>query len=70
MEEFAGLYDFINEWLINLWFHIGCDMPENHNDLCQYLTSDVRETADPYEWHSGDVGIAFRRWVEEHGEFL
>jgi hypothetical protein len=22
------------------------------------------ETADPEEWHSGDVAIAFRRWIE------
>ena len=60
------IYDFINEWLCDLWVKIGCDMPENHNDICQLMTTDVKETADPINWHSGDVAIAYRRIMEDY----
>jgi len=47
-----------------LWHNIGMDAPENHEEIVQYVFEDVNECADPDEWHSGDVAIAFRRWIE------
>jgi len=43
---------------------IGIDRPENHDDIVEFIVDDVKETADPEEWHSGDVSIAFRRFLE------
>lgn len=63
-EDKVDMYDFINEYLIQKWLAIGIDMPENHNDICQFVMEDVKETADPENWHSGDVDIAFRRFLE------
>ena len=47
-----------------LWHNMGMDAPENHEEIVQYVFEDVNECADPDEWHSGDVAIAFRRWIE------
>ena len=44
----------------------GCDIPDNADDIVTFIVQDVEETADPIEWHSGDVGIAFRRWMEKN----
>ena len=43
---------------------IGIDKPENHEDIVDFIVEDVKETADPKDWHSGDVDIAFRRFLE------
>lgn len=63
-----NLYNEVNEWLIQVWISIGCDMPKNHNDICQYITSDVKETASETDYHSGDFAIAFRRFIETYEE--
>lgn len=51
--------------LYDIYKAIGIDRPENHEDILDFVTNDVIETADPENWHSGDVAIAFRRWVEQ-----
>lgn len=56
--------DAIETMLINMWASLGMDIPDNYEDIVQYCYEDVCETADPKEWHSGDVSIAFRRWIE------
>ena len=46
---------------------IGIDKPENHEDIVDFIVEiveDVKETADPKDWHSGDVSIAFGRFLE------
>lgn len=43
----------------------GCDIPRNADEIVTFMVEDVMETADPENWHSGDVGIAFRRWMEK-----
>jgi hypothetical protein len=50
--------------LIMLLNNIGMDAPSNIEELTDFVFEDVNETADPDEWHSGDVAIAFRRWIE------
>ena len=47
-----------------MWAIIRMDIPSNYEDIVQYCYEDVCETADPIEWHDGDVAIAFRRWIE------
>lgn len=51
--------------LINMWSQIGIDIPSNYRDIVQYCCEDVMYSADLSEWNSGDVAIAFRRWIEE-----
>lgn len=51
--------------LLELYFAIGIDKPENHDDILNFVADDVAETADPVNWHSGDVAIAFRRFLED-----
>jgi hypothetical protein len=46
------------------------DIPSNYEDIVQYCYEDVCETADPENWHSGDVAIAFRRWVEDQNKVV
>ena len=54
--------------LIDLFDRIGIDTPSNFDDILEFVYNDVDETADPTEWHSGDVAIAFRRWIEKDME--
>lgn len=46
----------------------GCDLPDNKDDIITFIVEDVEATADPENWHSGDIGIAFRRWMERDFE--
>jgi len=43
---------------------IGIDRPENHNNILSFCFEDVKECADRENWHSGDVAIAFRRFLD------
>jgi hypothetical protein len=52
--------------LLDMYNSIGMDKPENHEDILQFCYEDVDETADPIDWSSGDVTIAFRRWIESN----
>lgn len=56
--------DEIEKMLITMWATLGMDIPSNYEDIVQDCYEDVCETADPVNWHSGDVAIAFRRWIE------
>jgi hypothetical protein len=54
--------------LIDIFDRIGIQTPSNFDTIAQFCYDDVCETADPENWHSGDVEIAFRRWIEAQGE--
>jgi hypothetical protein len=56
--------DEVERMLITMWRTIGMDIPENFEVIVQDCYEDVCECADPVNWHSGDVAIAFRRWIE------
>ena len=58
----------IESMLIDIFDRIGIQTPSNFDDIVKFCVDDVRETADPENWHSGDVEIAFRRWIEKQGE--
>lgn len=66
----TAMKDEIERILIGKWASIGMDVPENYEDIVQDCFEDVLETADPDNWHDGDVAIAFRRWIEKQTKSL
>lgn len=50
--------------LILMFSNFGMDCPSNIEEITDFVANDVLETADPEDWHSGDVSIGFRRWIE------
>jgi len=60
--------DEIESLLIDIFDRINIAIPSNHEDITQFVFEDVCDTADPVEWHDGDVAIGFRRWIEAQGE--
>jgi hypothetical protein len=61
----------IEQMLISIIFaSIGMDIPSNIEEIVEFCYEDVYETADPENWHSGDVIIAFRRWIESKAMYL
>lgn len=55
----------ITEMLIDIFDRINIQTPNNFDDILEYVYNDVDECADKENWHSGDVAIAFRRWIED-----
>lgn len=47
-----------------IYKRIGIDRPDNHEEIKNFVLQDVKECADPVDWHFGDVHIAFRRFLE------
>jgi len=56
--------DEIEKIFIGMLSRITMDIPENYEDIVQYIYEDVCETADENNWSDGDVVIGFRRWIE------
>jgi hypothetical protein len=56
--------DKVSSELQDILSNIGMDRPTNFDEIVEFCTEDVQATADPVEWHSGDVVIALRRWME------
>ena len=56
--------DEIENIFINQMAAFGIDLPENYEDIVQFIYEDVCETADPVNWNDDDVRIGFRRWIE------
>ncbi len=50
--------------LLQIFSRIGIDKPNNLDEILDFCLDDVNDTADPVDWHDGDVAIAFRRWIE------
>jgi len=57
-------FELLENMVFNIYKNIGIDRPENHDEIVEFIINDVNDTADPENWHSGDVAIAFRRWIE------
>lgn len=60
--------DEIETIWINEITKMGMDIPENFEDIVQFIYEDVCETADPVNWGDTDVVIGFRRWIESNCE--
>lgn len=63
----VAMKDEIEKIFINIITNIGIDLPENWEDIVQFIYEDVMETADIENWTSDDVRIGFRRWIENNG---
>ena len=69
LEAVISLYhvekkDEIENIFINQMAAFGIDLPENYEEIVQFIYEDVCETADPVNWNDDDVRIGFRRWIE------
>lgn len=60
-----NLREEVEIYLIDLWMIIGIDRPANHDEILEFICDDVQSAADPIEYHTGDMGIAFRRFLEK-----
>jgi len=56
--------DEIEKLFINIITKIGMNIPDNFEDIVQFIYEDVCETADVDNWNDSDVIIGFRRWIE------
>lgn len=54
----------IGRILLNIWSEIGMNIPENNEEIVQYVFEDVKETSDFPNYSDGDVMIGLRRWIE------
>ena len=64
----SKIKEFLNEidYLVrDIWLRIGIDKPANHDEIVKFVAEDVLTVADPVHWTSGDIDIAFRRWIEK-----
>jgi hypothetical protein len=57
--------DEIEKVFINLITKLGMDLPENWEDIVQFIYEDIMDCADEGKWNNDDVVIGFRRWIEE-----
>jgi hypothetical protein len=55
--------DEIEMRFINLITKIGMDIPDNFEDIVQFIYEDICETADEVNWNDSDIVIGFRRWI-------
>lgn len=65
MDSKYKMKDNIERIFLNLIARMEMDIPENYEDIVQYIYEEVLETADPIHWSVGDVVIGFRRWIED-----
>jgi len=61
-----NFYKNIEYMVSGLWQDIGIDRPSNHDDIVRFIAEDVEDAADPNNWTSEDILIAFRRWIEKN----
>lgn len=54
----------ITELLIDNFDRMNMDIPDNFDDILEFIVEDVKENADKENWNDADVVIGFRRWIE------
>lgn len=65
-KQLLALRKEIEQYLRLLWLKIGIDQPSNNDEIVKFIYNDVNDTADPVFYHSGDLDIAFRRFIEKN----
>ncbi len=50
--------------LLIMFAKLGIDRPSTFDDMVDFIVNDIEEAADPINWHSGDIEIGFRRYLE------
>jgi hypothetical protein len=68
MEDLTSLKRFVEQQLLLIYTRIGCDRPRTHDIIVDFIVEDMQGAADPIHYHSGDVSIAFRRFLERDYE--
>jgi hypothetical protein len=58
--------DEIEKRFINLITKINMDIPDNYEDIVQYIYEDVCETADKVNWNDNNIVIGFKKWIESN----
>lgn len=56
--------DYVEILLNEIYKKIGIDTPSNHEEILDFIVTDIKETADPKTWMSEHITIAFRRFLE------
>ena len=68
MDSKCKMKDLVEYLFIKLIARMEMDIPENYEDIVQYIYEDVLEKADPINWSASDVVIGFRRWIEDQNQ--
>ncbi len=56
--------DEVTTHLLIMFTKLGIDRPTTFDDMVDFIVDDVEAAADPVNWHSGDIEIGFRRYLE------
>ncbi len=56
--------DAVEKELFNLFTRIGMSIPENYEDIVQFIYEDILDNADVSKWNLNNVVNGFRRWIE------
>ena len=43
---------------------LGIDKPSTFDDIVDFIVGDIQDSADTIGWHTGDIEIGFRRYLE------
>jgi hypothetical protein len=66
IESNNNVKDEIERDLINLYVHkIGIDIPENHEDITQYVYEYILDVVGVGNYSDQDIAIGFRQWIEK-----
>ena len=60
--------DEIVRIFINDITKMGMDIPENHEEIVQFIYEDIMSCGDTIKWNDSDVIIGFRRFIESRSE--
>lgn len=58
---------FIEVHLFDMWLRLNLDKPSNWQEIVDFVIEDVQYSSDYLlngDFHSGDIEIAFRRYIE------
>jgi hypothetical protein len=50
--------------LQKLYINIGITQPTNHDDILDFIASDVINRCDPNTWEYNDIAISFKKWIK------
>ena len=60
----AEMFDEVDRLLVDNFDRLGMDLPNNFEEILDFVYWYIHDTADKDNWNDSDVIIAFRRWIE------
>ena len=60
----AEMFDEVDRLLVDNFDRLGMDLPNNFEEILDFVYWDIHDTAEKDNWNDRDVIIAFRRWIE------